>query len=411
MNKIVKPTLFLALVGGITAGGLLFSIIAKTPRYTVSIDRTETPEIGDQITVKYPSWISEAVAIKSFKIVPETKGEVIWLADHHELIFLPELGFDPNINYEVKIVSPSLFAAIGPLNKTYTFKVIAVNNSTEISREVYIPQITSGKYIDINLKSMVIALFQDGQIVKTFPVAGKGRPGRGDTPEGKYKVLRKEPKHFSSLSQAWMPWSLNFRSDGYYLHGWPYFKNGKKVSVAYSLGCIRLFDGDDKELYDWAEVGTPVIIHSATLAAIAAPEASLDDGDLVREGSRHEVYLIKKTGNKKFKRHILTSNIEQWYPHLSPFAGKVKVINDGSLNEYLTSRWIKSDEDPKTIYEIDSAGIKHLVLCNNGSGDCLETWNLYGWDVQEIYIVNNKELNFYPQGESIQLKLSSALSN
>ncbi len=406
----IKLGLFFAIISGVITSGLLFLLVSKTPRYTVSIDRIETPEIGDQIIVKYPSWISEEAATKSFKIMPETKGELVWLADQHELMFFPEFGFDPSIDYRVKVISPSLFATIEPLSKTYTFKVDAVNNVAEITKEIYTPQITNGKYIDVNLKSMVIALFQDGQIIKTFPLAGKGGFGYS-TPVGNYKILRKEPKHFSSLSKVWMPWSLNFRSDGYYLHGWPYLPNGKKITTAYSHGCVRLFDGDDKELYDWAEIGTPVIIHSSTLAAIAAPETSITDGDLVREGSKHEVYLIKIVGNKKFKRHILTSNIEKWYPHLSPFAGKVKLVNDGALNSYLTSRWIKSDDDPRTIYEIDSAGTKHLVVCNNGSGDCLETWSLYGWDTEEIYIVNSKELNFYPQGESIQLKLSPALSN
>src|SRR3989344_2980924 len=105
MHKIIKPAFLTAIFGGIIASGLFFLIVSKTPRYTVSINRIETLELGDQINVKYPSWFSEEAATKSFKIFPETRGEIVWLADQHELIFLPELGFNPDMNYEIKVVS------------------------------------------------------------------------------------------------------------------------------------------------------------------------------------------------------------------------------------------------------------------------------------------------------------------
>jgi lipoprotein-anchoring transpeptidase ErfK/SrfK len=43
-------------------------------------------------------------------------------------------------------------------------------------------------------------------------------------------------------------------------------KNGTTVSTSilgrpYTNGCIMLSDQDEKTLYDWAEIGTPVWIH------------------------------------------------------------------------------------------------------------------------------------------------------
>ena len=294
-------------------------------------------------------------------------------------------------------------------NKKYTF---AVKNNIDIKADtsVYSAQITTGKYIDINLKTMILTLFENGQMVKTFPIAGKGKPSRGPTPEGHFRVLRKEPKHKSRLSGVWMPWSLNFSSAGYYIHGWPYWPNGEKIKVAYSLGCVRLFDGQDKELYDWADVGTPVIIHSSALAVLSVPEPVVNDGDIVREISDNSVYLIKQVSNKKFKRHVLTADIEKWYSHLAPFNSKLKIVPDGYLKDFAVSRWIKLAQSDSSIYEIDENVQKHETICNNGSQDCFTIWNLYGWDPDEIYTINEKELEFYARGENVVLKPSPNLA-
>ncbi len=83
------------------------------------------------------------------------------------------------------------------------------------------------------------------------------------TPNGDYKVLRKQAMHISTIypkptGGAKMPYSLWFTS-GYYIHGYKEVPHHPA-----SHGCIRLTIPDAKTLFDWAAVGTPVKIYRTT---------------------------------------------------------------------------------------------------------------------------------------------------
>lgn len=117
-----------------------------------------------------------------------------------------------------------------------------------------------GKLIDVDLEKMKFTLWDSGEIVDEFPVAGKGNPTSGPTRKGLFVVLTKEVNHFSSLSKVWMPWSMQYSGD-YFVHEWPYWPNGTLISSKYSAGCIRLNQGDAKKVYDFADVGTPILVH------------------------------------------------------------------------------------------------------------------------------------------------------
>ena len=397
-----------SLVALLTAGGAIgagaFFIVEKSPRFTVSVVYQTSPELGEELVVRYPSGTTEAAAKASFNIFPSMDGQLVWLNERRELHFLPALGFSPAVAYTVNVRTPgSFFATAGTTKKSYSFQPAGAQKTYA----AYTPEYLTGKYIDINLRTMRVTLFENGVPVKTVPVAGKGHPAIGRTPEGKFKVQSKEEKHRSTLSGVWMPWSMRIGGP-YFVHGWPYFSNGEKVKVAYSQGCVRLADGDDKFVYDWADIGTPVVIHSSA-QAVLHNETTIADGDLVREFSRPEVYLIKTSDGAKFKRHILSADIAKWYPHLSPFESRIKTVPDGTLGAYFTSRWIRPDT-ANTVFEIDAAGIKHPMRCNGIFDSCFTVWELFGWNSAEIYTVNNLELETYPTGEPLDLPLSSSIA-
>ena len=117
-----------------------------------------------------------------------------------------------------------------------------------------------GKLIEIDLEEMKFTLWDSGKIVDEFPVAGKGNPVRGPTRKGLFSVLTKEVNHFSSLSKVWMPWSMQY-SGNYFIHEWPYWPNGALITSKYSAGCIRLNQGDAKKVYDFADIGTSILVH------------------------------------------------------------------------------------------------------------------------------------------------------
>lgn len=117
----------------------------------------------------------------------------------------------------------------------------------------------AGKFVEVDLKAMIVTMWEDGKIVGEVPVAGTGNPLTSPTRKGFFSVISKEDNHLSSLSHVWMPWSVRY-SGNYYIHGWPYWPNGTRLTSIYSGGCVRLKDEDAKKVYDFSEVGTLVSV-------------------------------------------------------------------------------------------------------------------------------------------------------
>ncbi len=121
------------------------------------------------------------------------------------------------------------------------------------------PNSAKGKMIDVDLTAMKLTMWEDGKIVGEVPVAGQGNPKTSPTRKGFFTILSKEENHLSSISRVWMPWSMRY-SGGYFIHGWPYWPNGAKLTSKYSGGCVRLFDNDVQKVFEFAEIGTAIII-------------------------------------------------------------------------------------------------------------------------------------------------------
>lgn len=133
------------------------------------------------------------------------------------------------------------------------------------TRDSLIAQGTS--FIEANLTTMQIRLWENGAVVLDMPIQTKGRPGSWwQTPAGVYAVAAKKPKHFSSFGQVYTDWNLPFQGN-FFIHGWPYQADGTPVPKGYSGGCIRLKDEDARVLYERAEVGMPVLVYEEYFAA------------------------------------------------------------------------------------------------------------------------------------------------
>lgn len=121
-----------------------------------------------------------------------------------------------------------------------------------------------GKAIMIDLSDQKLSYYQDGFRLATHQVStgAWGYP----TPIGEFAVINKIPRAYSKKYGLYMPWWMAFAGKGTYgLHELPEWPNGYKeganhLGTPVSHGCIRLGVGPAKELYDWAEVGTKVIV-------------------------------------------------------------------------------------------------------------------------------------------------------
>lgn len=128
------------------------------------------------------------------------------------------------------------------------------------------PQITTGKYIDISLEFQNLVIFEDGKALSAHLISSGKR--RMETPQGEFRIENKTPRAWSKKYGLFMPYWMAFLPSGqmgiHELPEWPGgYKEGRNhLGIPVSHGCVRLGIGDAKEVYEWAEIGTPVIIHS-----------------------------------------------------------------------------------------------------------------------------------------------------
>lgn len=115
-------------------------------------------------------------------------------------------------------------------------------------------------FVEVDLRAMKISLYKEGAQIFEAPVLTKGKEGSWwETPTGKYEVLSTFTNKFSSIGNVWMPYSIQFYGN-YFIHGWPYYSSGSPVPEGYSGGCIRLSDEDAKEVFDFVQQGTVVLV-------------------------------------------------------------------------------------------------------------------------------------------------------
>ena len=125
------------------------------------------------------------------------------------------------------------------------------------------------KSIEISLRDRYLTLFDNGQVVKRFPVA-IGAP-ESPTPAGTYAITRMEeapvyhkggkviaPGPENPVGVRYMAY-FQIGSGEYAIHGtaWP---SWVKLRAAVSLGCIRMLNQDVIALFQQVDVGTPVVV-------------------------------------------------------------------------------------------------------------------------------------------------------
>lgn len=120
------------------------------------------------------------------------------------------------------------------------------------------------KYVEISLSEQRMYLYDGTNFVTSFLVStGKWST---PTPVGTYAIENKIEVAFSRPFNLYMPKWNAITPDGLYgIHGLPYnnsfHEDPNHIGEARSHGCIRLGPGNDQYVFDWAPIGTPVIIH------------------------------------------------------------------------------------------------------------------------------------------------------
>lgn len=138
---------------------------------------------------------------------------------------------------------------------------------TEMKPKITIETVTSpkteGKVIAVDLAHQAVFAFEDGTL-KFWTHASTGRRGF-DTPTGEWKVYAKTPIQVMDGPDYYLPnvkWVMPYDGD-YTLHTAYWHTN---FGQPMSHGCTNLSEADAKWLYDWAQIGTPVVIYDSEAA-------------------------------------------------------------------------------------------------------------------------------------------------
>jgi lipoprotein-anchoring transpeptidase ErfK/SrfK len=123
------------------------------------------------------------------------------------------------------------------------------------------------RWIDVNIAAKHMEMYEGDKVAQTYPVSA-GAP-ESPTPQGHFKIFEKLPvqdmwgynANGTKYFQPHVRW-VSYFSGSNAIHGnyWrPLSWFGNRNS---SHGCVSVPDNEAKWVYDWAPVGTPVIVHT-----------------------------------------------------------------------------------------------------------------------------------------------------
>ncbi|MBN1890758.1 MAG: LysM peptidoglycan-binding domain-containing protein [Thermoflexales bacterium] len=125
---------------------------------------------------------------------------------------------------------------------------------------------TWGKRIVVDLSEQHLYAYEGSRLVYSFVASSGAAPTY--TRAGEFSVQSKIPSAYGSTWDIWMPSWLGIYWAGSTengIHALPILSNGQTLWAGYlgspiSYGCVVLGTYEAKLLYDWAEIGTPVVI-------------------------------------------------------------------------------------------------------------------------------------------------------
>lgn len=105
--------------------------------------------------------------------------------------------------------------------------------------------------ITINTMAKTLTLYRNGVFFKAYPVA-TGKPTT-PTPKGTFTVVNKQVNPGGPFGSRWMGLS----KPHYGIHG---TNNPASIGTAASNGCIRMYNSDVEDLFNYVSIGTVVSI-------------------------------------------------------------------------------------------------------------------------------------------------------
>lgn len=230
--------------------------------------------------------------------------------------------------------------------------------------EFSIPAI--GKVLESDLSQMKFRLYEDKQLLKEFDILSIGKKDSPwETPVGKYRVVSREEKHFSTLGNVWMPYSVQFFGN-FFVHGWPYYPGGMPVAEGFSGGCIRLSTEDAKEVFDFAEHDTIFFVvdryYSGSDTKLPGEESYFSRNEYEFPKIGAEAFLIADLDTGQI---IKSKNQNEAYPIASVTKLMTALVSLETMNQYqktiISESAVATYGQAGSLYEGQEILVKELI--------------------------------------------------
>lgn len=174
--------------------------------------------------------------------------------------------------FKVTVVDMITFNKLTNPSLLYPGQVLLIPSAAHLASAAALPTAVAipsaggkGKEIQIDISEQHLYAYENGKLVFSYVVS---TGIYNSTRIGTFKVLDKIPNAYSSRFNIWMPYWMGIYYSGTLengIHGLPLLWNGVELwgnllGQPATYGCIEARTWEIKKLYEWAEIGTPVII-------------------------------------------------------------------------------------------------------------------------------------------------------
>lgn len=211
-----------------------------------------------------------------------------------------------------------MFDDFHPLSSLVTTKDTNETNSKNIK----------GYFISINLDTLILSLYKDGSLIRTYPVSG----GKANTPSpiGTWKVVDKSDWG-EGFGGSWL--GLNVPWGRYGIHGTnsPWYVGKSNASH----GCIRMNNKDAKELFDMVPHGTTVSIIQKNIPFRVLKSGDAGSDVLMVQKALKKLGYFHDWANGKFGDNLKRSVIKYQKSNGLKVTGTVnKALYDKIIQQY-----------------------------------------------------------------------------
>jgi len=212
--------------------------------------------------------------------------------DNGEKIFVTGAGFTggPHVRFlnssGEPVKNPTFFVYPKDYKGGVNVEAADIDNDQEIEF-IVAPKIVLdpnnkywSKYIEVDISKQKLYAYQYNKLIDSFYVS-TGRWGFG-TPPGEFKIFKKRASvymrgyygedHPENYDLPGVPWVLSFNGP-YTIHGTYWHRN---FGYRMSHGCVNMYTPDSKWLYEWAPIGTPVIVHNGDIEEVLGTKKDTD---------------------------------------------------------------------------------------------------------------------------------------